>query len=80
MAMSMALMEQGTDMFADEPTHSSVPLPRKLTDKEKYRLHAIEKSKWHEYTVNGELIKARNKVDARKIYNQRHGIAKKRKL
>ncbi len=73
--MAMVMMAQGKDMFADEPIRS----PRKLTDKEKYRLHAIEKSKWHEYTINGEVIKARNKVDARKIYNKRHGISKKRK-
>lgn len=79
MAMGMAMMAQGTDMFADEPIRSSAPLPRKLTDEEKYRLHAAEKSKWHEYTINGEVIKARNKVDARKIYNKRHGIAQKRK-
>lgn len=75
--MGMALLAQADNVYSDEPRRSSVPRPRQLSDKEKYRLHAIEKSKWHEFTINGEVIKARSKKDARKIYNKRHGIKKK---
>lgn len=74
----MALLAQADNVFADEPRRSSAPRPRQLTDKEKYRIHAAEASKWHEFTINGEVIKARSKKDARKIYNKRHGIKKKK--
>jgi hypothetical protein len=71
--MMYAAMDGGRGLFSNPNDPTRLAARKKvMTEEDKKKLHRRLDSEMHEFNINGEVIVARDKKTAKKIYQNRH--------